>query len=186
MKKKILTILTLMIITAIPAFTHPHIVTLIYPHVYFDNNGMNGFYLQWIYDPMYSSQIIYDIDTDMDMELDEDEQSEAKKDFFSVLKKDSWFMTISVNGEDTEVPEPINVTSVIDKEDETIMFTFFVPLKLSYQPEGTEVEIEFTDPTMYTAFKIPIRTLIPNGNTDASIYDTKINYAGIINYRFSQ
>ncbi len=183
MKKIYLTISLLFLFSGIIS-AHPHITTVIYPHIYFDKEGMNGFYLQWIYDPMYSSQIIYDIDVDMNLELDDDEQVVAKSNFFSILKNDSWFMTIMVDGVKTSIPTPVNFSAEIDKEDETIMYTFYIPLQLPYKKGGTNVNIEFTDPTSYTAFKIPVNTLKPNG-TEADMDEIDINYAGIVSYSFA-
>ena len=183
--KKILLILTTLLLSSGFLWAHPHIISMIYPHIYFDDSGMNGFYLQWIYDPVYSSQIIYDVDTDMNLILNEEEQENARGDFFSVLKGESWFMTILVNGEKTLIPDPINFSAEIDKEDETIMFTFYIPLHLPYESNGTTVNIEFTDPSQYTAFKIPVESLQSNG-TKATMDNININYAGIIEYKFSE
>ena len=184
MKKISLYIIILLFSTGLLS-AHPHIITMIYPHIYFDDNGMNGFYLQWIYDPMYSSQIIYDVDIDMNMDLNQSEQDDALEGFFSVLQSEDWFMTILVDGKKQIIPDPVNFSAQIDKEDETIMFTFYIPLALPYESGGTDVFIEFTDPSQYTAFKIPVESLMANG-TEARIDSVDINYAGIIEYNFSR
>ena len=173
----------MLLFTSALASAHPHIISMIYPHIYFDEKGMSGFYLQWIYDPVYSSQIIYDVDTDMNMDLDSTEQEMAREDFFSVLQSEDWFMTVLVNGEKQIIPEPVNFSAQIDKLDETIMFTFYIPLSVPYESSATEVNIEFTDPSQYTAFKIPVESLKANG-TQATIDSVDINYWGIIDYSF--
>ena len=183
--KKILLLISLLLFSSVLVSAHPHIISMVYPHIYFDDDGMNGFYLQWIYDPVYSSQIIYDIDTDMNMELNSSEQEMAKDDFISALKSEDWFMTILVNGEKQVIPEPVNFSAEIDTFDETIMFTFYIPLSLPYETSGTKVNIEFTDPSQYTAFKIPVESLKANG-TQATINSVDINYWGIVEYDFSR
>lgn len=164
---------------------HPHIISVLYPHIYFDEKGMSGFYIQWIYDPMYSSQIIYNVDTDMNMELNEEEEIEAKEILYSLLESESWFMTILVDGVNRNVPDPLSFSVEIDKDDETILFTYYIPLPLAYKRGGTDVHIEFTDPSQYTAFKIPLDTLTPVGES-AVFNRVDINYSGYINYNFSR
>lgn len=183
--KKYLISFNFFLLILMPLSAHPHIISVIYPYIYFDETGMTGFYIQWYYDPIFSSQIIYDVDADMNLELDEYEETEARNILFSMLDRESWFMTIDVNDEKVSVPEPMNFSVDIDKEDETLMFTYYIPLPLEYRDEGINVKIEFTDPSQYTAFKILVKELEPIG-WNACLNSVEINYSGIVAFNFSQ
>ncbi len=182
MKKRWLLLFYMMIPLCLLS-AHPHISVNAYTHYYFDDQGLMGFYVQWAYDPMFSSQIIYECDANMDNAFSQKEIEEVESYFFSRLASDGYYMRLKVAGEKIPVPTAQNFSAEIDKEDEVVFFTFYIPLAVPNSGKETQLYVEFSDPTNYTAFICPQRSLSIQG-TEQNIKHVKINRLGSISFTY--
>ncbi len=158
---------------------HPHININAYIHYYFNDRGLMGFYVQWIYDPMFSSQIIYECDTDMNNEFSPEEVKQVKSYYFNHLASDGYYLELELSGQKHRIPDPLNFNAEIEREDEVVMFTFYIPLIMDYINSGTRLYTGFSDPTNYTAFICPQRSISLHG-MKPDIRDVNINRLGSI------
>jgi len=182
MKKRLL-ILILILSPASLISAHPHITVNAYAHYYFNDRGMTGFYVQWIYDPVFSSQIIYECDVDMNCEFSPEENSQVKDYFFNRLASDGYYLELELENRRIPVPEPLNFTAEIDPEDEVVIFTFYIPLEEQFKDSGTRLKTGFSDPTSYTAFICPQRALSLQGPAP-EVTNIKINRMGSIAFSY--
>ncbi len=82
-----------------------------HPHVFMDTRvefqfgpvGMNGFWVDWLFDEIFSASIKMDFDTDRDNRFSKKEIAEIEKSAFSNLKNFNYFTTITINGKTTAV-----------------------------------------------------------------------------------
>ena len=183
--KKLFFLLVLFIVPVLSIFAHPHVFVNSYAHFYFNDKGMSGMYIQWVFDPLYSSQILYECDLDSNEEFSSDEIAEVKDYYFSQLDQYNYYLALAVDKNKIKVPEPVNFTAQVDKEDEVVVFTFFLPLEEEFEPGGTEVMVDFTDPTSYTAFTCAQSSLSLNGETE-KVRDVMINRLGSIEFTFEK
>lgn len=183
--KKILLLTVLILVPVISLFAHPHVNVNSYAHFYFDKEGLMGLYVQWVFDPLYSSQILYECDLDSNEEFSEDELTEVKDYYFSQLDQYNYYLSLAVNRKKIPLPEPSNFSAQVDRDDEVVVFTFFLPLKEEFAPGGTDIMVDFVDPTNYTAFTCAQRSLSLNGDTER-VDNVVINRLGSIEFTFAK
>jgi len=181
--KKLFLILMLIILPA-AIFAHPHMSINAYAHYYFDKSGFTGFYIQWIFDPLFSSQIVYECDIDNNLFFSDEEIKEVEKYYFSQLDRYNYYTTLKINGSKQILGIPSNFSAVIDTDDDdVVIFTFFVPVDLSYENSGTELIMGFEDLTNYTAFICPQHKLSVYGEVNR-ISMVEINRLGSISFTY--
>ncbi len=178
----------LLILVSIPFFSlsaHPHVHVNSYAHFYFNKTGLQGMYIQWIFDPLYSSQILYECDIDSNDEFSPEETAEVKDYYFTNLDQFQYYLGLKINKSKIKVPVPENFSAQVDKDDEVVIFTFYLPLQESFEPGGTNIMVDFVDPTNYTAFICAQRSLSLKGNTE-KVDDVIINRLGSISFNFKK
>jgi len=182
MKKNI--ILLLILILPVTLFAHPHMSINAYAHYYFDKTGFTGYYIQWIFDPLFSSQIVYECDIDNNLSFSDEEIKEVESYYFERLDKYNYYTFIKINNRKVPLGIPSNFSAEIDKDDENVViFTFYVPLNLPYDTVETNFEMDFEDITNYTAFICPQRKLSVYGDVN-KISNAIINRLGSISFTY--
>lgn len=162
---------------------HPHVFINAQVQVVFDENGLKGLKINWIYDPNFSYQIISDCDMDFDDSFSEDEIKDVYKYYFEQLEKYNYFIKIKLGSKEIKNIEIQDFKASIDPEDEVVEYNFFIPLNIEYNESGETLEIDFADPTLYTAFTCPQSKIYIKGYK-AKIVNAKIDYAGKIYFTF--
>ncbi len=144
---------------------------------------MRGIEIRWIFDPVYSSQIIFDCDTDMDFHFNEDEIADVYEFCFINYEHYGFFCSIQTGGSKLKVKEVKNFSALIDEDDEVVIYSFFIPLKIPYSSNLIKLRIRFADPTYYTCFFCPQQEVEILGYR-LKIMDGKIDYGGTISFSF--
>ena len=181
--KKLLMLLVIVFVPVFSVSAHPHVNVNSYAHFYFDNSGLMGMYVQWVFDPLYSSQILYECDLDSNEEFSGEEITEVKDYYFSQLDQYNYYLDLAVNKRKIPLPEPVNFNAQVDPDDEVVIFTFYLPLKEEFVPGGTRIMVDFVDPSNYTAFTCVQRSLSLNGDSER-VRDVVINRLGSIELPF--
>ncbi len=164
---------------------HPHSSINVYAHYYFDNSGFMGFYIQWIYDPLFSSQIVYECDLDNNLSFSEEELKQVESYYFSRLDNYNYYTELKIDNKLVPLGLPVNFSAEIDKSDDNVViFTFYIPVNHPYNSNDTSVFIDFTDPTGYSTFICPQRSLSVNGDV-AIISNVEINRMGSILFTYN-
>jgi len=185
-KKKMKRFIILLFVIVLPTllFAHPHMSINAYAHNYFDQSGFMGFYIQWIFDPLFSSQIVYECDVDNDLSFSEEELKQVEAYYFSRLDDYNFYTVLRIEDKVESLGTPVNFSAEIDTDDDNVViFTFYVPVNLPYKSGGTRVSIDFTDPTNYTAFICPQRSLSVYGDAN-KISKVVINRLGSISFTY--
>ena len=182
--KKVL-ILLIVLIIPFAVFAHPHSTINAYAHYYFNEKGFTGFYIQWIFDPLFSSQIVYECDLDNNLTFSEEELKEVEAYYFSRLDKYNYYTKLRLNGKYVSLGVPSGFSAEIDTDDDNVViFTFYVPVNKPYESGGTEMFMDFDDLTSYTAFICPQRSLSVNGEVN-KISNVEINRLGSIIFTYN-
>ena len=183
--KKLLILLIIITAPVLSIYAHPHVNVNSYAHFYFDKSGLMGMYVQWVFDPLYSSQILYECDLDSNGEFSGEELAEVEDYYFSQLDQYNYYLDLAVNKRKVPLPEPVNFNAQVDHDDEVVIFTFYLPLKQEFAPGGTRLMVDFADPSNYTAFTCVQRSLSLNGETE-KVRDVVINRLGSIEFTFEE
>ena len=182
MKKFI--VLLFVIFLPVSLSAHPHMSINAYAHYYFDQSGFMGCYIQWIFDPLFSSQIVYECDIDNNLSFSEDEIKQVENYYFSRLDDYNYYTELKIENRVEPLAVPVNFSAEIDtSDDNVVIFTFYVPVNHSYRSGGTRVSMDFADPTNYAAFICPQRSLSVYGNAN-KISKVVINRLGSISFTY--
>ena len=181
--KRMILLFIIFCFTVFNLAAHPHITINAYNHYYFDDDGLMGFYIQWIFDPLFSSQIISDCDTNLDNSFSEEEKTYVENYYFSNLTNYQYFINLMLNNENEILSEPINFDASINKEDEVVIFSFYFPFRWEFENSGTKISIEYADPTNYTAFLCAQQNISNKGGT-SSLENSEIDRLGAISFTF--
>jgi len=165
-------------------FAHPHITVQAYSYNFFNDKGLQGIYMQWEFDPMFSSQLLYNYDINEDMEFTAEETKELKEKYFNILVDGGYYTKIKINDKKISNPLPVSFKATVDKEDEVLIMSFFVPLNVPYS-KNSSIYYSVSDDTSYTAFFIPQQNL-RNKGTNFKITQKHINKFGEISYSFTK
>lgn len=165
-------------------FAHPHSSINAYTHYYFDKSGFMGFYIQWIFDPLYSSQIVYECDIDGDLSFSAEELKQVESYYFSKLDNYNYYTKLEIDNKLVTLGNPVNFSAEIDKNDDNVViFTFYISVNHPYNKDGTSVFTDFTDPTGYSTFICPQRSISVNGDA-VQISKVEINRLGSILFTY--
>ncbi len=131
-----------------PAFAHPHLFVDNKLTFMFDESGLAGMLVEWKFDDMYSSGIIYDFDNG-DGVFSKQENALLKRDNFSNLKKYDFFLEVVIDS------SPFKVVFVQDFEasinNGRLVYRFFVPCHVSAGQHTKTIHVGVVDETNFVA-----------------------------------
>lgn len=148
-------------------YSHPHIWIEYTIEPVFSDKGLEGLQLEWIFDDMFSWQIITDYTQNQDFNISEDENKTIKKEAFDYLKESGYFTNFYVNGNRKEIR---NVTNFHAKgKDELLLYNFFIPWKIEAKKEMTTLKISFFDETIFCDIAPKENGMLIKANKNISI-----------------
>ncbi|MCK4532230.1 DUF1007 family protein [bacterium] len=126
-----------------------------HPHVFIDNEitivfnqeGLAGIKIKWFFDEMFSSMIIHDYDENKNGVFDSVEIEAIKNGAFSNLRKFNYFTRIKIDGKPFIVESAENFS--VSKEDDCVVYNFFIPCKAEAEICHKEVKISVYDDSYY-------------------------------------
>lgn len=128
-------------------YSHPH--TFIDSRIEFEFNskGMQGIWVDWLFDEMFSATIKLDYDTDKNNQFSSSEIQDIRQNAFSNLKEYDYFTFIRLN------KRPIDVTSVQSFsaliEGSRLRYRFFIPLKVTSGKSENNLALVQFDQSFY-------------------------------------
>ncbi len=135
-----------------PAFTlmsHPHVFLYSTVKVVFDEKGLAGVQVNWVFDEMFSSMIILDFDKNGNQRFELSEIESVKKGAFENLREVDYLMHIKIDG------KPFKVKYVTDFSAEIttgkMAYRFFVPCHVQAKESFKEVTLSIYDVTFYSS-----------------------------------
>lgn len=132
---------------------HPHVFIDNSVRFVFDDKGLAGVRINWVFDDMFGTMIKEDFDTDSDGILSPAEVEQVRSGAFSNLARFSWFTFLEVNG----APFPIKAVSDFDAgfREGRLYYDFFVPSSIPSSNGPTSVLLRCQDPEYYAELYTP-------------------------------
>ena len=135
-------------------FGHAHVFIDYKVHACITENGLEGVYVNWTFDRMFTQFIQKEFDKNNDKKLSKEEQVAVFKKFNSDYAKVDYFAVIKVNGKNYSIPKPKNFSARLMDDKGVVAYTFYLPLKLDATEKETDVQVYFFDPVIYVAFTV--------------------------------
>lgn len=128
--------------------SHPHIFIDNRITIVFDENGLAGFRLNWVFDKVFSAAIIHDFDRNGDQSFSRGEIEAVKDGAFSNLKNFHYFCDIAIDGSIFQVQYVTDFVAAVKQS--RIIYNFFVPCHVRATPGYKKVTIAVYDGTYFT------------------------------------
>lgn len=126
---------------------HPHVFTYSSIKVVFDEYGLAGFEVKWVFDEMFSNMIVHDFDKNRNSHLEPSEIKDIKDGAFSNLKNFDYFIHIKINNKAFKVKFVRDFSAEI--KENALIYRFFVPCHVSAGSSFKEVRISIYDISFY-------------------------------------
>ena len=135
-----------------PALTlrsHPHVFLYSNVKVVFDEKGLAGVQVNWVFDEMFSSMIIIDFDKNGNRQFEPSEIENVKKGAFENLREFDYLMHIKIDGKPFKVKYVTDFSAKIIKG--KMAYQFFVPCHVRAEKSSKEVKLSIYDVTFYSS-----------------------------------
>jgi ABC-type uncharacterized transport system substrate-binding protein len=134
----------------IPSFLqgHPHIFIDNKVTIVFDEKGLAGFNIDWVFDKIFSASIIHDFDLNGDGIFSKKEIEAIKEGAFSNLSNFNYFCLITINGSVFRVQYVTDFFAAVSEK--RVVYKFFVPCHVQGITEFKKVTAAVYDETYFT------------------------------------
>lgn len=130
------------------------------PHVFidssmvivFDEQGMAGIKVKWVFDLMFSDTMIHDFDKDKNGKFNKAEIKDLNKESFSNLKEFNYFTFMFIDKREFKVKYIKDFSADIQKKQ--LVFAFFIACHVKAVSSYKEIKIAMFDKTIYTDFAL--------------------------------
>lgn len=129
------------------AWPHPHVFVSGSAKLSFDEKGLAGFHVQWVFDEMYSSTVVLDYDRNGNGRFEPTEVAALQKDVFMPLREFDFFTHIKIDGKPFEVSYVTGFTPEI--RDGALVCRFFAPCHVPAGGSFREVKLSLYDQSFY-------------------------------------
>lgn len=165
-----------------------HSVGSAHPHVFidcdlvfvFDSEGLAGIIQRWVFDEMFSTMILAHFDQDKDAALDPDEVNGIRKGAFANLQDYNYFTHIQIGGNKYVVEKVTDFYATV--QDNRLIYTFFVPCRVSAARSLKKIQVAIYDDTYYTDVKLGIDTPSFDGGDELYSVDYGIDKSPDLSY----
>lgn len=160
-------------------FGHAHVFIDYKVHACINDKGLEGVYVNWTFDQMYTQFIQKEFDKDKDGKLSKEEQVAVFKKFNNDYGKADYFAVIKVDGKNYSVPKPTNFSARLINDKGVVAFSFYLPLKLDATQKPMDVQVYFFDPVIYVSFTVMQKDVSIQNKTkviEATINLKKVKY----------
>ncbi len=129
------------------SWSHPHVFFDSTVTVVFDEKGITGFKITWVFDEMFSSMMIHDFDTNGNGRFEASEGESLRKGAFSNLRHFDYFVHITIGDALFKVKYVTDFSA--DIMEDTMIYRFFVPCHIRATGTFKEVCLSVYDRTFY-------------------------------------
>jgi ABC-type uncharacterized transport system substrate-binding protein len=137
------------LIAVADAISHPHVFIISRVDAIFDDKGMAGFHIQWIFDEFFSNMIMEEYDQNQNAVLGKEEVAKIKKEAFDYLAEQDYFVFVKIDN------TPFKVQFVRDFSasfaEGKLCYRFLVPCHVTALKSSKTLRISIYDPTYYSA-----------------------------------
>ena len=140
-------VIFVLIVPVRPSLPHPHVFIYNSINVVFDEKGLAGFRVKWVFDEMFSNMIINDFDKNRNRRFEPQELERIKNGTFSNLKNFDYFTHIKITGRIFKVKFVKDFSA--DIKDNALVYQFFIPCHVRAASSFKEIKISIYDITFY-------------------------------------
>ena len=133
-----------------PAITcsHPHVFLENSLTIVFDENGLAGIQVRWVFDEFFASMIAGDYDQNHNGRFENEEITDIKKEAFDNLANFQYFSVIKIDKKPFEVKYVREFSASLSNG--KMIYKFYIPCHVKAAPGIKTVIISQYDPTYYT------------------------------------
>ena len=151
-------------------YTHPHTFIDTKVECEFDSEGLKGFWINWTFDPMFTSQLLMDYDLDRNNSFSKDEVLDVEENAFSNLINYYYFVYITENKKTFRPEEVTDFNAEITGND--IIYRFFIPYSSKAEDKTRKIILAIYDDTFFCDIALLSVKNIENSFSEA--YDIKL------------
>jgi ABC-type uncharacterized transport system substrate-binding protein len=129
-------------------YAHPHVFVANRFRVVFDQEGLAGIQVKWVFDRYFSQMIADEFDMDRDGDFDASEVANIKENAFSNLASYQYFTFVKINGEPFEVKFVCDFNATL--KDGVLNYEFQIPCHVRAAETLKEIRVSPYDPSYYT------------------------------------
>ncbi|MCF8051269.1 MAG: DUF1007 family protein [Desulfobacterales bacterium] len=131
------------------ASAHPHVFIYTAADIVFDEKGLAGFRIRWLFDEMFSSMIVLDFDENGNGRFEPAEVERLKKGAFANLREFGYFTHVKIDGKPFTVEFVTDFSARMHKNQ--MIYEFFVPCHVQAIDAFKEAKLAIYDATFYTS-----------------------------------
>lgn len=133
------------------ALAHPHVFADTSLNIVFDEDGLSGIEVEWVFDEFFSSMILEEFDTDHNNEINSKENRGLEKGAFRNLKNYNYFNWMAIDGKKFTIKWVKDFKAHV--KGGRLVYSFFIPCHVKASQKDKIVVISPSDPTYYTALE---------------------------------
>lgn len=138
----------ILIASSFPLGAHPHAYIANRFTVLFDDQGVAGIRVNWVFDQFFSTMILEDYDGNHNGSLEPAEVKTIQKEAFSYLANHGYFVHIKIEGQPFQVKFVTNFSAWTRKG--ALIYEFTIPCHVSAAGKSKQIRVAPYDPTFYT------------------------------------
>jgi len=135
--------------------------------VVFNAEKLEGIFIEWTFDDMFSETIISEYDKDRSRSFSVKETANLKKNAFDYVAESRYFIDLRINGKVKTVTKVENFIAKIKKN--RLIYRFYVPLNIKAVKKEAVVNFSVFDETFYIAFDVKKPEVEPNAALTQSV-----------------
>jgi ABC-type uncharacterized transport system substrate-binding protein len=148
---------------------HPHIFIVQRLNLAFDDKGLAGIGVNWLFDDMFTSMILEDHDRNGNGRLEPSEVKTIKAQAFDYIAEFNYFVFVKIEG------KPFAVKFIKDfnarLSNSKMIYEFFIPCHVSAIDTPKKIKISTYDPSYYSAIFFAANG--PVSLTDSDAFEIK-------------
>ena len=130
------------------AYSHPHVFIENKITIIFDQKGLAGIRVKWVFDDFFSNMIACDYDKNHNNNLENSEIELIKNEAFTNLANFAYFTFIKINGKPFQVKYTRDFKAILSSG--KLTYEFLIPCHVKASDNLKEIAISQYDPTYYT------------------------------------
>lgn len=150
LRLKGLILAALLFLTSQSLFSHPHMFIDSRVEVVANQEGLQGFRVEWLFDKFFTAQILLDYDADQNSSFDSEEVEAIEAGAFNNLVNYNYFTTVEAGGKRKAITRVNQFDAFL--VDKRLGYRFFIPLEVplpSREGSREQVRLSIFDHTFF-------------------------------------
>jgi ABC-type uncharacterized transport system substrate-binding protein len=139
--------MTLICFISAPALAHPHVFINNTTGFVFKDNKVAGIRLYWVFDPIFSAEVIRSYDANKDKQFDAKESAVIAETILQNLKDFHYLSYITVSGEKLPAIRPTEFKATM--QGDRVAFALYMPLPQPIDPHAHDIGVSVYDQSYY-------------------------------------